>query len=469
MPLDRGLLHRSRLLAIFAVILTSVAVSTPVLASGAPPIVRNFHVAPAALPAPGGNVQVAFSVLNARSCTIMVTPSTSHDSKRFTCTSGNYHPSLIIPANTTSVLVTYEVHLRITGVGRSIVASPVKISVAPQSSGSTTTSSVGESTTTTSTLGATTTSTYPKVRGNTVPVAADPDAIIKIGGNIWVASCKGNELTVINDSTKQIVNEYGSNLNYQLDCPDALAFADGYVWIANQANSSLVQLNASTGAWKQTQTGSYILSPDAIAVSGANIWVANNPSNSGGIGSSFLSEFNATNGSNLYITKNTISQSLSSPTCIAVTGPNIWVSDSGDLVYEYNATTGKYLRSLSGVRPQGSYCVSYYGGHIWVSSVGNSEILEYNATTGGYVRELPIANPKQILSNGRDLVVVGSIGISNIGTVQEYSFSKGRLRTILKVNIGYYSRVGMAILNDGGNLWIVNPWRNTVTRYSLSH
>jgi hypothetical protein len=300
-------------------------------------------------------------------------------------------------------------------------------------------------------------------------VAADPDAIIKIGGNIWVASCKGNELTVINDSTKQIVNEYGSNLNYQLDCPDALAFADGYVWIANQANSSLVQLNASTGAWKQTQTGSYILSPDAIAVSGANIWVANNPSNSGGIGSSFLSEFNATNGSNLYITKNTISQSLSSPTCIAVTGPNIWVSDSGDLVYEYNATTGKYLRSLSGVRPQGSYCVSYYGGHIWVSSVGNSEVLEYNATTGGYVRELPIANPKQILSNGRDLVVVGSIGISNIGTVQEYSFSKGRLRTILKVNIGYYSRVGMAILNDGGNLWIVNPWRNTVTRYSLSH
>lgn len=104
-----------------------------------------------------------------------------------------------------------------------------------------------------------------------------------------------------------------------------------------------------------------------------------------------------------------------------------------------------------------------------MSSVGNSEVLEYNATTGGYVRELPIANPKQILSNGRDLVVVGSIGISNIGTVQEYSFSKGRLRTILKVNIGYYSRVGMAILNDGGNLWIVNPWRNTVTRYSLSH
>ncbi|MGA2876894.1 MAG: hypothetical protein ABSE82_15350, partial [Nitrososphaerales archaeon] len=74
MPLDRGLLHRNRLLAIFAVILTSVAVSTPVLASGAPPVVRKFHVTPAALPAPGGNVQVAFSVLNARSCTIMVTP-----------------------------------------------------------------------------------------------------------------------------------------------------------------------------------------------------------------------------------------------------------------------------------------------------------------------------------------------------------------------------------------------------------
>ena len=465
MPLDRGLLHRSRLLAIIAVILTSVAMSTPVLASGAPPVVRNFHVTPAALPAPGGNVQVAFSVLNARSCTIMVTPSTSHDSKYFTCTSGNYHPSLIIPANTTSVLVSYEVHLRITGVGRSIVASPVKISVAPQSPGSTTTSSIGESTTTTSTLGATTTSTYPKVRGNTVPVAADPDAIIKVGGNIWVASCKGNEITVINDSTKQIVAEYGSNSNYQLDCPDALAFDKGYVWVANKSNSSLVQLNASTGAWIQTRTGSDILNPDAIAVTGPNIWVSDNI---------FLSEFNTTTGNNLHVTRSSLSTAfLEDATCLAVTGPNIWASDSaGAEAYEYNASSGVYLRETlgGGGGVSGAICVSYDNGYIWVTSENNSSVLEYNAATGVYIRKVSgVDSPTQVIFTGDDLFVVDVVGRSTVNMVQEYSFSNRSLRTIVKANIGYFTHYGMAMLYDSRDLWVANPWSNTVTRYSLGH
>jgi hypothetical protein len=298
-------------------------------------------------------------------------------------------------------------------------------------------------------------------------VAADPDAIIKVGGDIWVASCKGNEITVINDSTKQIVEEYGSNSNYQLDCPDALAFDDGYVWVANNSNSSLVQFNASTGAWVQTQGGSDILNPDAIAVSGANIWVANNNSDRG----SFLSEFNASTGTNLYMTKNTIRQSIGNATCVAVSGSNIWVSDAaGGNVYEYNASSGAYLRENlgGGGGISGADCVSYYGGYIWVTSDNNSRVLEYNATSGVYVREiLNINGPDQVIFNGNSLFVVGSVGLTNISTVQEYNSSGSFIRTVMKANTGNFLNQGMEMLYDDGNLWVANPASNNVTLYKL--
>jgi len=349
--------------------------------------------------------------------------------------------------------------------GASTLGAPLRVLVSSPLPRTTTTTSFGESSTTTSTLGATTTSTYPKVRGNTVPVAADPDAIIKVGGNIWVASCKGNELTVINDSTKQIVAEYGSNSNYQLDCPDALAFDKGYVWVANKSNSSLVQLNASTGAWIQTRTGSDILNPDAIAVTGPNIWVSDNI---------FLSEFNTTTGNNLHVTRSSLSTAfLEDATCLAVTGPNIWASDSaGAEAYEYNASSGVYLRETlgGGGGVSGAICVSYDNGYIWVTSENNSSVLEYNAATGVYIREvLGVDAPSQVIFTGDDLFVVDVVGRSTVNMVQEYSFSNRSLRTIVKANIGYFTHYGMAMLYDSRDLWVANPWSNTMTRYSVSH
>jgi hypothetical protein len=290
-------------------------------------------------------------------------------------------------------------------------------------------------------------------------VAADPDAIIKVGGDIWVASCKGNEITVINDSTKQIVNEIGSNVNYQLDCPDALAFVDGYVWVANKSSSSLIQFNASTGAWVQTQTGSDILNPDAIAVTGSNIWVDNG---------SFLSEFNSTTGANLNVTKRTIMNLLANGTCIAVTGPNIWVSDAGGAeAYEYSAISGAYLRETlgGGGGVSGANCVSYNKGYIWVTSDNSNRVLEYNATTGGYARETSVViNPDQIIFTGNSLFVVSTYPLDS---VLEYNASGSLLRTIMRANIGYFRPDGMEMLYDGGNLWVANPANNTVTLYKL--
>jgi streptogramin lyase len=290
-------------------------------------------------------------------------------------------------------------------------------------------------------------------------VAADPDAIIKVGGDIWVASCKGNEITVINDSTKQIVAEYGSNSNYQLDCPDALAFDDGYVWIANRANSSLVQLNASTGAWVQTQTGSDILYPNVITVSGSDIWVSNN---------SFLSEFNATSGANIYVTKNSLTHALLNVGCITAAGSNIWVSDSGgSSAYEYNSSSGAYLRSTlaGGGGMSGTICVSYDDGYIWVTSFNNNLVLEYNASTGAYIREISIVNPNQVIFTGSKLFVVS---VYPLDSVLEYNAAGRLLNTVVnKVNTGFYRANGMAMLYDGGNLWVANPASNNVTLYKV--
>jgi len=423
---------------------------TAIVTAPPKPVISSFVTPTTTLTSAGGNVILTASVSHETSCSLSVSPAISQTLGSVPCSTGSVtFPQISLLANSSDSNIDYTFTLTVTG-SNGTVSDNLIVTVDSSSD-------TGSSTTTTTTT--TTSTTYPPVTGNTVPVAADPDAIIKVGGDIWVASCKGNEITVINDSTKQIVNEYGSNVNYQLDCPDALAFADGYVWIASRTNSSLVQLNASTGKWIQTQTGSDIAQPNYIAVTGSDIWVSNG---------TFLSEFNATSGANMFVTKNTITHILDGVTCIAVSGSNIWVSDSaGAEAYEYSASSGAYLRETlgGGGGIEGADCVSYDDGYIWVTSNNNNLVIEYNASTGAYIREFSIVNPSQVIFTGSKLFVVSSYPLVS---VLEYNVAGRLLNTVVnKVNTGFYRANGMAMLYDGGNLWVANPASNNVTLYKL--
>jgi DNA-binding beta-propeller fold protein YncE len=155
------------------------------------------------------------------------------------------------------------------------------------------------------------------ITSHTISVSAQPDAFVGVGPDIWVASCSGNAVTEINETTGQVIQSL-TDTSYGFDCPEGLAFDGTNIWVANDLGSSITELNASTGSLVQILTGPGILNPDALAFDGTNIWVANNSQNDKI--ASFLSEFNAAKGSNIrtLIATRSSKWSLMSPTCLAV-------------------------------------------------------------------------------------------------------------------------------------------------------
>jgi hypothetical protein len=311
----------------------------------------------------------------------------------------------------------------------------------------------------------TTTTTLPPTVGNTVSVPAQPDALIAAGNNIWVASCSSNAVTEINKSTEQVINIINAPSD-GFNCPDALAFDGTNIWVANKLGNSITVFNASTGSWIQTLSGSQILNPNALAFDGTNIWVSDDSQN-GKIGS-FISEFNASTGTivRTIVSPKNYKYAISSPTCLAFTGSDIWISDLlNDHALEFNINSGAYIRQTTGGPGTSSLsCITYHSGYIWASSLGTDVIVEYNATTGVYVRKITdVFSPTRLIFTGNDLFAISE---TSVDTVQEYNSAGVLLKTVAKSNKG--SGKGFsAILVDDNSLWTANYSSNSVTKYTL--
>ena len=405
--------------------------------------VSSFRASPTALPNAGGVVSLTGTVTNEVTCSITVSPVISSFGGGIPCNLGTTSISVSLPANTSSTQVNYLFTLIVNG-EVSATSKALTVIVYPTSTVPTTT----------------TTTPPPPVTGNTIPVPAQPDALVQAGSDIWVASCKGNAVTEINKNTKQIIRTL-NDLSYGFNCPDALAFNGSDIWVANKSGSSLTQLNASTGVWIQTVTGSNILNPVALVITGSNIWVVNN-SGSG----SFLSEFNASSGVFVRAVHDTSRQALLDSNCIAYTGTDIWVSDSLDkFASEFNASTGAYLRQTSiDAGSSSADCLSYSSGYIWMSSVNSSKIYEFNASTGAYIRAVSVANPIQVIFTGSYLFVENTYPTN---AVLEYNSNGVFIKTIVKTNSKW--ELGLSILFDGTKLWVADSGLagNSVTVYPL--
>lgn len=430
--------------------------------TGVRPRISHFSVSPTALPPTGGVVAVVTSVTNARSCTFVVTPTLPRATKRVACTSGTYRYSFSVPANNSQVQIVYTVHLAVRGLNGSTVAVPQKIAAATESASTTTTLTSTSSTTTTLPVA---TTTYPKTTGRTVPVSAEPDAFVIDGTNIWVASCSGNAVTEINNSSKQTI-EVITGPSYGFNCPDALAFDGTNIWVANKLGSSITELNASTGSWVQTLSGTDILNPDALAFDGTNIWISDDSQN-GQVGS-FISEFNASTGmvDRTINTPKNYKWIFVSPTCLALDGSGIWIADLGNTnAIEFNVDTGAYIRKTTGgPAVSGVACVTYHSGYIWLSSINSAAAIEYNANTGVYVRTISnILNPNQLIFTGSYLFIVSE---NPVDSVREYNSAGTLLKTVAKSNKSLGKGIN-TILVDGASLWTANYSSNSVSFYSI--
>lgn len=334
----------------------------------------------------------------------------------------------------------------------------------PALADSNSTTTTGVSTSSTTSTVATTTTSYPFVRGNTVPVPRQPDALIRAGSNIWVASCSGDAITEVNAKTNQLVKEL-SKSTYGFDCPDALAYDGTNIWVANQLGNSLTVVNASSGDLARIVTGPQVLNPNALAFDGSNIWVSDNSQN-GKIGS-FISEFHAASGEfvRAITTPKNYRYFIGSPSCLALTSTSIWISDLlNDPAMEFNIHTGAYLRLTTGGPGTTSSCVTYHSGHIWLSGLAAGVISEYNATTGVEVREIfGVGSPAEIVFTGSDVFVISE---SPADSVKEFN-SVGRfVRTVARSNKSL-GRGIRAILVNGKYLWTANYSQNSVTKHRM--
>lgn len=310
----------------------------------------------------------------------------------------------------------------------------------------------------------------------TIPVAAGPDAIVAIGSNIWVASCAGNAVTEINRSTFQVVQVL-SQSSFGFDCPDALAFGDGYLWVANALGGSLTQLSASTGAWIQTITGTSVtenkhtfrnvLAPISMVVVKNSLWVGNYPSldNIDNQLGSFVSEFDVRSGATI----GSIHQPFGDPWSLAYTGAGIWVAGGDTGNSELMDLNGREIRlwpflEVKGVPPllYDNY-LSYHSGVLWVA--GDNGVWEYNAKSGKYLRSIHSGTTPagELVFTGRDLFVAF---YSPISAIREYNSSGTLIRTVVRLNSNGYrgelSPIGDALIYSDGGLWFSNYSLNTV-------
>jgi len=422
---------------------------TVTVVSGPNPVITSFTTSNSELSSSGGIISLTGVVINETSCRISANPAIQGTSSNpVSCSSGSAIASVAMPPNATALNINYSFTLTVTGISGATATKILEVTVDSNPPATTTT---------------TTTTTPPSTTsGNKVGVPAEPDAFVKAGNDIWVASCSGNSVTEINENTKQIVNEI-NNYVYGLNCPDSLAFDGTNIWVANYLGNSLTEINASTGGLIRVLTGSTILNPKALAINGANIWSLNGNPN---LNKAVLSEFNTSSGTPV----NTLIDKLSgngwtlvSPTCIVSVGNDIWVADSG--AFEFNSSTGAFLRTLKGGQTETS-CITYSSGYLWVSNGDNKTLLEYNASTGSYVKE--IVNVPFVISNlistGPDLFVISE----NPGdSVREYSTASG---TVLKVidRSGLVNGKGIkAIFVDGTTLWAANYTANTVSYFKI--
>ena len=303
------------------------------------PVIKSFTASVSGLPNAGGNVTLTGQVANEIGCSITASPAIQGTSSNIVpCGSGSISVPVVMPANSSPSQINYVFTLTVNG-DVSATTKVLTVIVYPTST---------VPTTTTTTPPPTTTTPPPVSTGNTISVPAGPDAFVQAGSDIWVASCQGNAVTEIDKNTKQIImtltnTSNPSNLSYGFSCPDALAFDGTHIWVANRSGNSLTQFYASTGSLKQTITGTDIYAPAALAFDGTHIWVANNNTGSSAGPGSFLSEFNATSGNIVRAIRGNSSHALGNPTCLAVDGNYIWVSDQiSNSAYQYSINTGAY-------------------------------------------------------------------------------------------------------------------------------
>lgn len=323
-------------------------------------------------------------------------------------------------------------------------------------------------------------------------VTSGPNAVALAGAHAWVSQVQPDGVAEFNFGDGTQAARYSAGLRAPWD----IAAGGGYVWVANGSTpGSVTKLNAATGKVIQVfGSSSGIVNPTAVAIQGSTVWVANlgataSDGNFSGFGS--VTELDARTGARLRTIRGSEGK-ITYPVSIAVSGPYVWILDSGYKeglggVTRIDTRNGRGWTKTGGIygfeRPA-SIAVS--GSHVWVLNNpyrGSLSVIEMNASDGSWVRTLSgpqydfgrfvkhlAYRPEGIAAAGSRVWVANPLGGSGgHGSLTEINAQTGGLVRVLSGS-PYHFYLPIAVAGAGPQVWIASfgprnkPGRLTVLR-----
>jgi hypothetical protein len=262
----------------------------------------------------------------------------------------------------------------------------------------------------------------------------EPRKILSAAGHLWVANASYGEpagsVTEIDPSTGALIQVLSAS-PYDFADPNDMAYDGTNIWIASA--ESVVVIQASSGAWVQSITGSGLNAVAGVAFDGSHFWVS-------GANAQSVDEF-TTSGS-LVRTLSGGSYGFDWPGPIVFDGTHVWVLNmyitDGYIggVTEIDPSTGASIRTLSGTADgfNGPADLLFSGNGLWVANAGNESLTELDPTSGSVVRSLsgsPYVFGFKLPPSGFDsLSLAGShFWASNGGSLVEMNSSGTYLQT----------------------------------------
>jgi hypothetical protein len=206
--------------------------------------------------------------------------------------------------------------------------------------------------------------------------------------------------------------------------------------------------------------------PTGLAIGGGHLWVANEASNS-------VTEINPSNGAWITTIANAKGYRFNRPVAITRNGANLFVLNAGDSVTEMTASSGKFVRVISGTRFHfmNPVAVTSSGNTMLVLNAGSAKtpsgsITEFNARTGAFIRRVfgakfALANPQALTVSGANIFVADEGNDS----VTEVNLAKGALVRVI-AGQGLNAPDGIAVSN--GNVWVADAASNAATDINAS-
>lgn len=216
--------------------------------------------------------------------------------------------------------------------------------------------------------------------------------------------------------------------SYGFDAPISGALAGAHLFVANNGNNSVTEVNATTGAFIGTVSGSSfdLRAPTAVRVIGPDAFVTNGSGNS-------VTEF-MTGNRHLVRVISGSTYGFSDPIAMTSANGDLFVLSAAGAVTEVNDTTGAFVGIATGSPYgfDGADSIVAAGGRLFVANGSSNSLTILSDTTLAFISLLN-ASKYQFSDPSGVTALMGHVWVSNQtgGSLTEITGSTGGLMKVI--------------------------------------